>query len=62
MNWKSLIGNIIGSYLASFGAAWGAGFPPKQAAIIAGIATITNAAGLLQKAPQDVSKIPLPGK
>jgi len=48
---KKVMANLFSSFLGSFLAAWGAGIPPKEAAIAAGIATAANLAGLAQQKP-----------
>lgn len=49
---KKVLANVLSSFAASFLAAWGAGLPPKEAAIAAGLATAANLSGLVQKKPE----------
>lgn len=56
MNWQKILVNTLASFVGSFAAAFGSGIPPREAAIAAGVATLTNIAGLFQKTPQQEKK------
>jgi hypothetical protein len=50
-NWASFLKNLFGAAAAGFAAAVGSGASYKQAGLAAGVAALTNVAGLVQPQP-----------